>query len=276
MVVWGDYLKSASNFFLRKIGRHGYEFDRDQVVEIGDCTTFGKAEMSVDVLDGFFAPEMSPWMSWYVNLWFGEPAWDECEIRRRRLIAYTVQVPLVAVWVSTIFVVRLVYASLISGVLLRKNVPWEAVVRPFVYDTADIWYQSDRRWEGNHVRRLILVPSNQLMMIAVSVLISILVVGLTGLSFLVFPVVYAVIVTFSVVLVSSWLEKWFENNFKRYMAEREERLRAEALDRSYSELLCTTVPADGTLRTKRQGFKNNVVITFQDFKSRVCRPAALH
>jgi len=275
-VVWGDDLKRTVNKFLMKSDRRHYEYDSEKVITKFDCTSFGKAELSVEVPDGFFAPELSPHESWYVNLWYGEPAWDECEIRRRRMLAYTVQSALLAVYIPIIFVMRLIYASFVSGVLLRKDVPWEAVVRPFVYSSADIWDSGERRWEENPVKRLILVPSNQIMMIVMSIVISSIIVDWTAFSFLVLPVVYVIILAIFVALSSSWLEKWFAEDFKRYMAEREKRLLAEALNRSYSELLCTTAPADGTLRTKRQGFKNNVVLAFQDFKAYVCRPAALH
>ncbi|MDP2655000.1 MAG: hypothetical protein Q8P17_00325 [bacterium] len=275
-VVWGESLEKADKHFLEKSDRHHYRWSLEMATANNRCSSFGKAEMSVEVPSGFFAPELSPWMFWYVNLWFGEPAWDECEIRRRKLIALLVQTPLLSVYIPLIFVMRLVYALFVSGVLLRKDVPWEAVVRPFVYSISDIWDRSERRWEEKPVRRLILVPSNQIMMILVSIMISIIIVEWTGLSFLVLPVVYAVIVVFFAALVSPWLEKWIEMDFKQYMAEREERLRSELLNRSYHELLCTTAPADGTLRTKRSGFKNNVVLAFQDFKANVCRPSALH
>lgn len=275
-VVWGgDDLKWLCKRFLQKSRRHEYEYSLEKILDSGS-DSFGKAEMSVEVPSGYFAPEMSPWMSWYVNLWFGEPSWDECETRRRKMIAIFVQTPLLAVWVPIISTIRLIYALLVGGVLLRKDVPWEAVVRPFAYETQDIWDKSNKRWEENPVKRLILVPSNQLMMVLASILISTIIMDKTGLSFIVLPVVYAVIVVLLVALSSSWLERWFEENFKRYLAEREKRLRAEALNRSYSDLLCTTIPADGTLRTKRRGFKNNVVLAFQDFKARVCRPTALH
>jgi len=275
-VVWGDHLKDAGRSLLEKSSRRDYKHDLENAINGNSCVSFSKAELSVEVPSGFFAPELSPWIFWYVNLWFGEPAWDECEIRRRKLIALLVQTPLLAVWIPVISLIRLVYALFVSGVLLRKDVPLEAVVRPFVYSISDIWERSERRWEEKPVRRLILVPSNQIMMILVSIMISIIIVEWTGLSFLVLPVVYAIVVVFLIVMVSSWLEKLIEKDFKQYMAEREERLRAEALNRSYSELLCTTAPADGTLRTKRQGFKNNVVLAFQDFKANVCRPSALH
>lgn len=275
-VIWGDHLNRASKYFLEKSERRHYQWSLEKSVSNNGCESFGKAEMSVEVPSGFFAKEMSPFMSWYVNLSFGEPSWDECETRRRKLFAFTAQTVALAVWIPYTFMMRLIFVLFVWGVLLRKDVPWEAVVRPFFYDTRDIVNRSEMRWEEEPVKRLILVPSNQIIMIVVSIVISSIIVDWTEISFLVLPIVYAIVVIFLVALNSSWLEKWFEVDFKRYMVEREERLRAEALNRSYHELLCTTAPADGTLRLKRRGFKNNVVLAFQDFKSRVCRPTALH
>lgn len=272
-VVWGSELKRMRGYFLKKNSRHHYENEVGWVLrQVG---SFGKAEMSVEVHDGFFAPEMSPWMEWYVNLWFGEPSWDECETRRRKTIALLVQTPLLAMWIPIVFTIRLIYALLVGGVLLRKDVPWGAVVRPFFYDFVDIWDNSERRWEEEPVKRLLLVPMNQILLVATSIVISTIIVSYTTLSFLVLPAVYAAIVISIVAPNSSRFERWFNESFQRYMDELKERLRAEALNRSYSELLCTTAPADGTLRIKRQGFKNNVVLAFQDFKARVCRPTAL-
>lgn len=270
-VVWGDDINRARRDFLRKNDRYSYEWDSERAISRNNCQSFGTAELSLDVADGFFAPEMSPRKSWYVNLWFGEPAWDECEIRRRKMIAYFVQTPLLAVWIPILFTVRLVYALWLSVMCLRENVPWEAVIHPFSCTTAEIEYRSEKRWDGTLWR--LFVPANQIIIVAMSILLTFPVYKLTGqVSWEVLLSVYGAIMILAI--MSKLLPSLVAENIRRYQERLNEQEKAARMDRLYSDLLCTTAPVDGALRTRRHGFKNNAVLAYHNFKAAVCRPTA--
>lgn len=255
----------AAKAFLRKSSRYSYEHDLKHAVYHGDCESFGEAYLPVEVADGFFAPPLSALEDWWVNLWFGEPAWDQCEIRRRRMIAYTVQPVLVSVWAVFVFFIRLVVAFGASVMELRQNVPWSVLVHPFSANTADIRDDSTERWKGRPFANL-LKPINQLVIFAIVIVFMAFVMSLTewlpGMSF-VFSYVIIMAVIMGVIVISSWLEKLPQPE-----------LGQEDLDRLYSDLFCTTVPPDGTLRAKRRGLANNAVLLFHNFKASVCRPTA--
>ena len=264
MVVFGSGVKEASTFFLKKYSRRAYEHKTEYVLRSCECTALGNAELSVEVPDGFFAPELSPKEDWYVNLWFGEPAWDECEIRRRRLIAYTIQTALLAIYVPALCTIRFIFACYAAVLCLRKDVPWSVVVHPFSDRTSRIWDLSSERFYNQPIKSMLLVPMHQFIIIAGAIFAGSLVQ-----SPMLVLVAYISILAFGVGLNLSVPVSW-----KQYISEREKHYSLEQLNAAYSDLLCTTAPIDGTLRTKRHGFKNNVVLAFHDFKARVCRPTA--
>jgi hypothetical protein len=255
----------AAKKFLKKDGRYSYEYGLDGAISYNDCELFGEAYLPVEVADGFFAPPLSAREDWWINLWFGEPAWDQCEIRRRRMIAYTVQPIPVAAWAIFLFLLRFVVAFYASVMELRKGVPWSVLVHPFSAKTDDIRGDSTERWKGRPFANL-LKPINQIFWFAFALFVSRPVMMVTG-----WPpgmaIVFCYIILMGAVVAliggSSWLDKLPQPELDQ-----------EDLDRLYADLYCTTVPQGDALRAKRRGLANNLVLRFHDFKASVCRPTA--
>ena len=281
VVVRNRSLKDVSHDFLKRHNRHLYDREAARVIDDLHTSILGEAEMSVDVADGFFTPEMSAWQEWWVNLWFGEPAWDECGLRKRKWIAYTVQLVAVGVWASFLALVRLLYAFWAGVLFLRKDVPWEAIVRPFVYDTNDIWLQSSRRWKQGSYKNY-LTP-------VVAIPIAVVAVGFA--LFLLLPLIFFSVdnpivgaffglIAVSIVLVrkhfpgatSKKLESW-ESTFHHWGSQ-EVFKKSQVDERMYSDLSCTMAPIDGSARARRRGLTPNVILAYHRLKVRVCRPIA--
>ena len=87
----------------------------------------------VDMPADVFAPEPSKAEKEWVNFFFRHPAWDQCDFRRRRMLAYSVQ-PLLFAFV--IFA-RALAATMLT-LLLFKKVNWQPVFHPLMYDTDDV------------------------------------------------------------------------------------------------------------------------------------------
>lgn len=301
-VVWGEGMeRTCRRFTLQSYNRGEYDCGVDYSCEYS--TSFGLAELSVDVADGFFAPEMSAWKDWWVNLWFEGQAWDECMIRRRKMVAYTIQPIVVGIFALFLFIMRTIYAFWAGVLLLRKNVPWESLIRPFQYDTHEIWDRSSRRWDSSSPMNL-LVPmvfipiliflSGAALLIfwATSALISLalnwgFILGAATSCLIVWwsgtrlpkllsnvtqslrkaaPEKVTATVDRGIVNGMRFLDDWYSNRVKQS--------RAVHLERIYSDLSCATAPANGSARTRRSSFTQNAVLAYHDIKARICRPAA--
>lgn len=143
-VVWSADSEKLRKYFLSKKnswyantvieGRkrlQSYTFDTDvQVLESASAT--------VNVDHAFFAPPPRPWEEKWVNLWFEQPPRDQCQFRRRRFVAYSIQPPAIAVWI--IFMVML--RTIIFGIRLfggmRLN-DWRPIVHPLRDRISDMW-----------------------------------------------------------------------------------------------------------------------------------------
>lgn len=93
--------------------------------------------LTVNVPTGVFAKEPSKWEKTWVNHWFHAKAVDQCDFRRRRLLAYTVQ-PIVML--LDILVARALL-SLIAFMWLSRGLSLSYFLHPLTYsllDTVDV------------------------------------------------------------------------------------------------------------------------------------------
>lgn len=95
------------------------------------------AEISIVVGKEFFAKEPSALESWWVNLWYREAPFDQCEFRKRRIPAYSIQPPLVLVWMIFSVLNRLVY-TLFALFLGMRDIRWSPIIHPFMESKDDI------------------------------------------------------------------------------------------------------------------------------------------
>lgn len=90
-----------------------------------------RASLDVEVGKEFFAHEPAEWEKNWVNKWYSEPAKDQCQFRRRRFVAYSIQpmVMLVA-YLAIALVQLLVGVFLLAGGLRKIN--WKAAYQPWL------------------------------------------------------------------------------------------------------------------------------------------------
>ena len=97
-------------------------------------------ELTISVAAGHFANEPSRFEQWWVNLWFHDSPRDQCSFRKRRFLAYSIQPPLALLFVVFITALR---ACAALGLLLiaKRGINFKAVVRPWNYNTDDVWHK---------------------------------------------------------------------------------------------------------------------------------------
>jgi hypothetical protein len=129
------YLGKSSGRYITTIissdgERWGYMFDTD--AEGNRRPAMGSETISVSVPEGVFAPEPAQWEKDWVNHFFRNKCVDQCEFRKRRMIAYTGQVLLM--------LGQLVLRSLFLLVALligAKNVSLQPLLHPLQYDMGE-------------------------------------------------------------------------------------------------------------------------------------------
>lgn len=254
--------------------------------------------LDIDVDPKFFAKEPSDFERWWVNLWFERPPREQCDFRKRRFLAYSIQPVIVAVWVALIVLAR-GFIALFSVLLGNRNTLWSAVVHPFRYITADVFRLSDLSsvfWEDKdgNLRRWFVRAINPPTVIFVALLLSPLGLGFFQRLLLAPFVILAIVgcvwgaVRLIIHVLSvipdklskrnwSWKLKTGQEDVKRKAKmEAENAKQRELLDKQYAPLLCSVVyksihPLDlSSLPTNKRTIK----LKFLDLKSRVCRPYA--
>ena len=65
----------------------------------GDFRLSPKASLEVEVQPGYFAKEPPAWLGWWANLWWKYGPADQCELRKRKMLAFTVQPLAMLAWV---------------------------------------------------------------------------------------------------------------------------------------------------------------------------------
>lgn len=89
--------------------------------------------VSVDIPSQAFAEEPAEWEKTWVNHWFRCKPQDQCDFRKRRLLAYTIQPPVMLLIILFRFVIWLI--ALLFGFRGAKNL--KHVFNPITYDIVD-------------------------------------------------------------------------------------------------------------------------------------------
>jgi len=130
-----DYLKE--NF----LGKEDYSGNYMLTRDIARLSS--QSEIKVIVPKNIFAKKPPKLEWWWVNLWFEKEPRDQCQYRRRRFIAYTIQPPIVFLWVVLITFFRFLAAFVLLFCGLR-NVNLKPIIHPFEYSSSDIWYYVEK------------------------------------------------------------------------------------------------------------------------------------
>lgn len=91
------------------------------------------SQIEVVVPEGLFAKEPPAWEQTWVNIMFRNPPIDQCDYRKRRLWAYSIQIP-IALFVLAFRIV----ASIVLMLAGFKQVSWAPVLRPLIHESEDI------------------------------------------------------------------------------------------------------------------------------------------
>ena len=259
-IVWGVKLKAMRNALLgKRTGRNitfsqflgEYSVKRRQAIGL---KRFGQAELSIEVPAEFFAPQLSARETWWINLMFPGMAQNSCSIRRRRMLAYTLQPPIIGIWVVMIALWR-TFLAFFFGVLLAIRVDLEPIFHPFTQSFADIAIDKDnntswllKRTDGTErawgESALLFTP---LIHVVLSVIALWILAGndfkLTGTNFgIVYVSVIVAIVL--VVLALAGINAIF-SNFRSWWEKGWDRLAAWLVPDKWDRLLCSTTPAQG-------------------------------
>jgi hypothetical protein len=94
----------------------------------------------------FFAPALPSWLNWWVNLWFETKPKDQCQVRRRAILAFTLQAALIAIFLSA----RMACAIIIMlWTLLMGRWPahfWQTIFHPWRGNTVTGVYKDSADW----------------------------------------------------------------------------------------------------------------------------------
>ena len=93
--------------------------------------------VEVTVSPEYFAKEPPEWLKSWANLWHEFPAADQCQLRRRMLVALTVQPPVVALWLILRQTGQLLFAIALE-LLLFRNINLRPLIHPWTYRFGDI------------------------------------------------------------------------------------------------------------------------------------------
>ena len=121
-------------------------YDSDENTLVG-TDGYGLSTITVNVSPEFFSPEPKPWEKWWVNLWFETKPKDQCQFKKRRFLAYSIQPIAVLLFILFITVFRLLAALWWLGVRTRVPVNFGAIVHPFRNQSIDVWWEASE-WRG--------------------------------------------------------------------------------------------------------------------------------
>ena len=159
--VYGVLMPFSNKFneFVNDVQRtdFDYEFIRDfveadgtQLIGFGFRDNIAYCSVAIDVPEGVFAKEPPQWEKNWVNLFFRGRPDDQCDYRKRRIFAYTVQ-PILGIIRSALFLVLTLVANLFGF-----KGQWRGVLHPFQHEVACLesytdhlvleW--ADKKWPG--------------------------------------------------------------------------------------------------------------------------------
>lgn len=254
------------------------------------------------VASGFFAKEPAKWEKWWVNLWFQYEPRDQCQFRKRRILAYTIQPPAVLVYAMFTGLFRSLWALFLVFIGMR-SVKLSPIFHPFssatkaVYDVSthkhSNFFFTDAAGKRRSMVFLLVHPIvlalggtgiywlsryelwDDLLRVALALGIVILGMAIVG------GIGYLVVHRFGKSL-SNRIEAGFgalADKAESWLKKRQENARVERFEtakrtvEAYTTLVCDGVPLKPSLQElppERRTFH----LRFMDFKARVCKPFA--
>jgi len=149
-IVWNthgnaDRLKKT---FLTSHRRNSYEmnvltYEKDRLenprhIALNTDGIDGGGVIEIKVAEGFFAKEPPKWLSKWVNLPFRWKPVDQCDFRKRCILAFSLQPIIIAIWliVKELIAISIGLFLLLCGI---KGVNFSPARKPFIYDLDEVW-----------------------------------------------------------------------------------------------------------------------------------------
>ncbi len=223
-----------------------------------------------------FAKEPPQWEQRWVNLWFETKPRDECQYRRRRILAYTIQPPAVLLWLTGLLGWRWLAAAFQLLLLCRRGVNLKPLVHPWRYKTEDIWDRAGETifWRevgrrGEELPLLFLLPFAPIWPLVILLGLGLL--YLRNPALLIWEIA-AIIFGCSVGLMVLGTVLLFVSPALLRKLEEKQKAKWRKAQADYEELLCNgcSEVSFRALPPERQ----TIYLRFQDLKARVCQPFA--
>lgn len=313
-IVWedGKGVRDLKNGFVVK--RHGTYRYNDILDWKGnfreDLGRFGRegggrwlektAELKVDVAGEFFAKEPPKWLRGWTNLWYETSPVDQCQLRRRCILAFSVQPPLVLLWTIFVCSLRFLLVALFLLCGLRR-INFDPLFHPLGCRTKQLTWNmkkgrlsvffstkdGDRRpcffWPLTPIFILSLAGGLYLLLgvwAGVSVWLVLAILGLVVLGLFFGALIVCILYCLGCYLRGKIKTPGYdyraelERIKKREQKEREEKEKALLmLEKNLLPLVCTGVVLKPDLNDLPWG-KRTVYLRFLDLKRMVCKPFA--
>ncbi len=156
-IVWAfkdegkESTKKLKKFFMEKRSSTEYE---NEIFE-HNCENFysyfghdckrieGEKQLDIYVDKEFFAPEPAEWEKWWVNFWHETPPRDQCQFKKRRISAYTIQALFIAIWllgktIATLFLTSIAFIRGVRGIESRYI--FGNIFHPFTYSIVNLYH----------------------------------------------------------------------------------------------------------------------------------------
>ncbi len=273
------------------------------------CKTEGPVGplLTVNVAKEFFAKEPPKWLSCWVNWFFETRPVDQCQFRRRCILAFTVQPPIALAWAIILFLARLTSALFLFLFLGWRGIDFRPVIFLRSRYTGEIWegnerydaigrrsfYTSTKDGQKQPLFVALFSPIFLVAFFVFSVILLLLGVGSqSGSGIPVFAVVYWLsMIAFLAVSHFIWkpIAKRIEQaelaeesdpeaqdralQEERRRREEEQRRISAELDRKCEAVVCPGVPLDPSFEALPSS-RRTLHLRFHRFKKRVCRPFA--
>jgi hypothetical protein len=143
-IIDGDTSKNFSAKRVLDANGEFYLYDgNDTNHKFAVCSLDETASIEVNVAKEFFAKPPSKFEKFWVNFWFERKTFDQCQFRRRRILAYTIQpfVVLPYLLCKTIFRSVVALFLLLCGI---RGVNLRPLIHPWAMETNDIWWDAQR------------------------------------------------------------------------------------------------------------------------------------
>lgn len=304
-----EHLLNMQKFYLEKSHRYEYDYDifeygekgKFRDLEYNDYGRMPETRCEVEVSKEFFAKQPPEWLRRWANLWFDYSAIDQCQLRRRMILALTAQPICVFLWLIGRSICAFGWiAFLFLGGLRRIKFsvlahPWKSALGDIHHDCRrylsgsyswDSWFRFDGKEEKRPWYWLLIHPFLLLPIITIMEIVRRTIGFSDFLKDSASPIV-AILVFVAIVFFGVWCkDEWDKRSNRKYhekMRRKRDReaaqvnqlelLRQKEFDLVSSVVACSATPREVSLETLPPQMRT-FRLRYLDLKARLCRPFA--